>query len=206
MRLETKLGCAIGGLVAIMVLSAVTAQQRIGQSEAITTRLTAERMPLMVALRDVGSHMGRSVRAQESALLLTAGERTSAFAQETGGADHGGGDGAGAGEDDGGAGGDDRRPGVAAEGEGRDRADARGGDGDCAAGGERPERGSGEGGGGGSRCAAADVRLHFGGDERDGGAPDEAGGRGCGAAERRQPARPRRRSGRRRSCARWRAF
>jgi methyl-accepting chemotaxis protein len=82
MRLEMKLGWATGGLVAITVLSAITAQQRIGRSNEITSRLTAARMPVLVEMREIGSHMGRSVRAQESALLLTPGDRTSQFAQE----------------------------------------------------------------------------------------------------------------------------
>ena len=80
MRLETKIGWAIGGLVVILLLRAVAVQLVIGRSNEITSRLMSERMPEVVAMRDIASHMGRSVRAQESALLLTPGERTSAFA------------------------------------------------------------------------------------------------------------------------------
>lgn len=79
MRLQTKMGLSTGGLIVAMLISAFTAQARIQQSSRLSKTVMTGRMPLITDTRDLGSHMGQSVRAIESYLLLGKGDPASEY-------------------------------------------------------------------------------------------------------------------------------
>ena len=70
MKLETKLGLSTGGFILAMFLSALTAHFRIQDANALSDRIVADRMPLILNVRDVRSHMTGSLRAIESDMLF----------------------------------------------------------------------------------------------------------------------------------------
>ncbi len=79
MRLQTKMGLSTGGLIVAMLVSAFIAQERIQESNRLSKRVMTERMPLVAEVRDAGWHMGQSVRAVQSYLLLGKGSPTSKY-------------------------------------------------------------------------------------------------------------------------------
>ncbi len=70
MKLETKLGLSTGGLILAMFLSAFTAHLRIQDANMLSDRIMADRMPLILNVRDVRSHITGSLRAIESDMLF----------------------------------------------------------------------------------------------------------------------------------------
>jgi methyl-accepting chemotaxis protein len=70
MKLETKLGLSTGGLILAMFLSAFTAHLRILDTNALSNRVMADRMPLILNVRDIRSHIMGSLRALESDMLF----------------------------------------------------------------------------------------------------------------------------------------
>ena len=76
MRLETKLGFSTGVLVTAMLLNAVIANVRIGQTNELSTRIVQHRMPVMLEIRDLRRGMTRSVQALESYILFGVNEQS----------------------------------------------------------------------------------------------------------------------------------
>jgi len=70
MKLETKLGLSTGGLVLAMFLSAFTAHLRIQDATVLSNRIMVDRMPLILNVRDIRSHITGSLRALESDILF----------------------------------------------------------------------------------------------------------------------------------------
>ncbi len=70
MKLESKLGISTGGLILAMFLSAFTAHLRIQDATALSNRIVSDRMPLILHVRDVHSHLVMSIRALESDMLF----------------------------------------------------------------------------------------------------------------------------------------
>jgi methyl-accepting chemotaxis protein len=70
MKLETKLGLSTGGLILAMFLSAFTAHLRIQDANVLSNRVMADRMPLILNLRDVSYHIIGSLCAIESEMLF----------------------------------------------------------------------------------------------------------------------------------------
>jgi methyl-accepting chemotaxis protein len=70
MKLETKLGLGTGGLILAMFLSAFTAHLRIQDATVLSNRIMMDRMPLILNVRDVRSHITGSLRALESDILF----------------------------------------------------------------------------------------------------------------------------------------
>ena len=78
MKLETKLGLSTGGFIVAMFFSAFTAHFRIQDANALSDRVVAERMPLILNVRDVRSHITGSLRAIESDMLFAMHDGSSA--------------------------------------------------------------------------------------------------------------------------------
>ena len=78
MKLETKLGLSTGGLILAMFLSAFTAHLRIQDATVHSNRIMVDRMPLILNVRDVRSHIQGSLRALESDMLFGMHEGSSA--------------------------------------------------------------------------------------------------------------------------------
>ena len=70
MKLETKLGLSTGGLILAMFLSAFTAHLRIQDATVLSNRIMIDRMPIVLNVRDVRSHITGSLRALESDILF----------------------------------------------------------------------------------------------------------------------------------------
>jgi methyl-accepting chemotaxis protein len=70
MKLEMKLGLGTGGLIMAMLLSAFTAHLRIESENRLTNEVVTNRFPLILAVRDVRSHVSGSLRALESGMLF----------------------------------------------------------------------------------------------------------------------------------------
>ncbi len=78
MRLETKLGFSTGVLISAMILSAFTAHLRIQDANRISSKVTEQRLPTIVQLRDAQSHITRSIVALESYMLFGVNPESSA--------------------------------------------------------------------------------------------------------------------------------
>lgn len=63
MKLQTRLGCSTGVLVAAMLLSAYTAHMRIQEANRLSDAVTSRRMPVILEVRDARAHITRSMRA-----------------------------------------------------------------------------------------------------------------------------------------------
>ena len=70
MKLESKLGLSTGGFILAMFFSAFTAHLRIQDANTLSDRVVADRMPLILNVRDVRSHITGSLRAIESDMLF----------------------------------------------------------------------------------------------------------------------------------------
>ena len=79
MKLETKLGLGTGGLIFAMFLSAFTAHLRIQDATQLSNRIMVDRMPLILNVRDVRSHITGSLRALESDILFGMHEGSSSI-------------------------------------------------------------------------------------------------------------------------------
>ena len=79
MKLETMLGFKTGGLVCIMMVSALTANIRTNDTDRMSTEVASERTPVMLALRDARMAAAQSVQSLESMLLVTQEGAGSAF-------------------------------------------------------------------------------------------------------------------------------
>ena len=78
MKLETKIGCGTGILVFAMFVSAGAAHIRIQESDRIARYTMLTRIPVILEIRDMRSHVTRSIRALESYILFGLDERSSA--------------------------------------------------------------------------------------------------------------------------------
>jgi methyl-accepting chemotaxis protein len=70
MKLEWKLGLSTGTLMIAMLLSALAVQYRMGEANQLSHSLTAQRIPEILAVHEVRSQTGQSVRALEEYLLF----------------------------------------------------------------------------------------------------------------------------------------
>ena len=70
MKLEWKLGLSTGTLMIAMLLSAWAVQYRLIQANQLSHRLTASRVPLVLAVHEVRSQAGQSVRLLEEYMLF----------------------------------------------------------------------------------------------------------------------------------------
>jgi len=70
MRLEAKLACNTGLLMAAMMLSAITAHRQIEHANQLSTRLLTQRMPVVREIRALHVDALKSVGALESSVLL----------------------------------------------------------------------------------------------------------------------------------------
>jgi methyl-accepting chemotaxis protein len=70
MKLENKLGLSTGGLIAAMLLSAFTAHLRIEEANRLSDDVMSARMPLILNVRDVSSHLSRSLHSLECDMLF----------------------------------------------------------------------------------------------------------------------------------------
>lgn len=79
MKLETKLGLSTGGLILAMFLSAFTAHLRIQDANVLSNRVMADRIPLILNVRDIRSHITGSLRSLESDMLFGMHDGSSAI-------------------------------------------------------------------------------------------------------------------------------
>ena len=70
MKLESKLGLSTGGFILAMFFSAFTAHLRIQNANSLSDRVVADRLPLILNIRDVRAHITASLRAIESDMLF----------------------------------------------------------------------------------------------------------------------------------------
>lgn len=78
MRLETKIGCGTGVLITAMLLSAFTAHMRIEDGNRLAHSTMTDRIPLILQIRDMRSHVTRSIRELQSYMLFGINEGSSA--------------------------------------------------------------------------------------------------------------------------------
>ncbi len=83
MKLETKIGCGTGILIFAMLLSAGAAHIRIQEGDRIAKSIILSRIPVILEIRDMRSHVTRSIRALESYILFGLDEHTSATYRAT---------------------------------------------------------------------------------------------------------------------------
>jgi len=82
MKLETKLGCSTGVLIAAMLLSAFSAHIRIREATRLSDSAMIVRMPILLKMHDARAHITRSIRATESYILFGINEATAARFRE----------------------------------------------------------------------------------------------------------------------------
>lgn len=70
MKLEVKLGLSTGTLMIAMLLSALAIQYRLIKANQITHTLTADRIPIILAVNQLRSESGQSVRAIQEYMLF----------------------------------------------------------------------------------------------------------------------------------------
>ena len=83
MKLETKIGCGTGILIFAMLLSAGAAHVRIQEGDRLAKSTMMTRIPVILEIRDMRSHVTRSIRALESYILFGLDERSSAAYRAT---------------------------------------------------------------------------------------------------------------------------
>ena len=79
MRLQTKMGLSTGGLIVAMLVSAFAAQGRIREANRLSKKVMTQRVPLAAELSQSRMHLGQSVRALESFMLLGKGSPASEY-------------------------------------------------------------------------------------------------------------------------------
>ncbi|HZY61333.1 MAG TPA: HAMP domain-containing methyl-accepting chemotaxis protein [Edaphobacter sp.] len=78
MKLESKLGLSTGFLILAMLLSAYTAHLRVAEANRLSSVITSNRLPIIMASRDVDSHLTRTISGLESYMLFGLDPATSA--------------------------------------------------------------------------------------------------------------------------------
>jgi len=70
MKLESKLGLSTGVLIIAMLLSAFTAHVRIEEADHLSDVINANRIPLIMGSRDIGSHLTSTISGLQSYILF----------------------------------------------------------------------------------------------------------------------------------------
>ena len=70
MQLQTKMFLMTGAIIATIVLSASIAHSRLGEADSLSKTVTENRIPVIMASRDLGTGVSRSIHALESYMLF----------------------------------------------------------------------------------------------------------------------------------------